>query len=58
MSMYNLLYSSKKFRKTTGSFWDYYPDKPKSYSISNNDRQEVFYSIRISESFDYKKKNS
>ena len=27
--MYNLLYYSKNFRKTTGSFWNYYPDKPK-----------------------------
>ena len=28
--MYNLLYYSKNFRKTTGSFWNYYPDVPKS----------------------------
>ena len=26
MPMYNLLYYSKNFRKTTGSFWNYYPD--------------------------------
>ena len=24
MPMYNLLYHSKSFRKTTGSFWNYY----------------------------------
>ena len=30
MPMYNLLYYSKNFRKTTGSFWNYYPDMPKS----------------------------
>ena len=28
--MYSLLYYSKNFRKTTGSFWNYYPDKPNS----------------------------
>ena len=30
MAMYNLLYYSKDFRKTTGSFWNYYPDMPSS----------------------------
>ena len=30
MPMYNLLYYSKNFRKIIGSFWNYYPDKPKS----------------------------
>ena len=30
MPMYNLLYYSKTFRKPTGSFWNYYPDIPKS----------------------------
>ena len=30
MPMNNLLYYSKNFRKTTGSFWNYYPDMPKS----------------------------
>ena len=30
MPMYNLLYYSKSFRKTTGSFWNYYTDMPKS----------------------------
>ena len=53
--MYNLLYYSKNFSKTTGSFWNYYPDMSKSgYYKSNRDR--IFYSIRSSESFDYKKK--
>ena len=30
MSMYNLLYYSKNFRKSTGSFWNSYPDMPNS----------------------------
>ena len=55
MPMYNLLYYSKNFRKTTGSFWNYYPDMPKS-GYNNNNRDRIFYSIRSSESFDYKKK--
>ena len=29
--MYSSLYYSKNFRKTTGSFWNYYPDMPKSF---------------------------
>ena len=36
MPMLNLLYSSKNFRKTTGSFWNYYPDKPNSGYNNNN----------------------
>ena len=55
MPMYNLLYYSKNFRKTTGSLWNYYPDMPKS-GYNNNNRDRIFYSIRSSESFDYKKK--
>ena len=64
MPMFNLPYSSKKFRKTTGSFWNYYPDKPNSgYSVKpdpQNDnayrRQRVFYPIKNSECFDYNNK--
>ena len=55
MPMYNLLYYSKNFRKTTGSFWNYYPDMPSS-GYDNNNRDRIFYSIRNSESFDYKTK--
>ena len=54
--MYKLLYYSKIFRKTTGSFWNYYPDKPSSAYYGNNERSRVFYPIRNSESFDYKTK--
>ena len=55
MLMYNLLYYLKNFRKTTGSFWNYYPDMPSS-GYNNNNRDRIFYSIRNSESFDYKAK--
>ena len=50
--MFNLLYCSKNFRKTTGSFWDYYPDKPNSEYVGDNERTRVFYPIKDSESFD------
>ena len=36
MPMYNLLYHSKNFRKTTGSFWNYYPDMPNSGYNNDN----------------------
>ena len=55
MPMYNLLYYSKNFRKTTGSFWNYYPDIPNS-GYNNNDRNRIFYPIKDSESFNYKTK--
>ena len=56
MPMYNLLYYSKNFRKTTGSFWNYYPDMPKFSTLGVNDRERFFYTISDSESFDYKTK--
>ena len=55
--MYNLLYYSKGFGKTTGSFWNYYPDMPKSGHDNNaNLRQIIIYPIKDSESFNYKPK--
>ena len=55
--MYNLLYYSKIFRKTTGSFWNYYPDMPKSGHDNNaNLRQRIIYPIKESQSFNYKTK--
>ena len=55
--MYNLLYYSKNFGKTTGSFWNYYPDMPKSGHDNNaNLRQRIIYPVKESESFDYKTK--
>ena len=46
MPMYNLLYYSNNVRKTTGSFWNYYPGMPKSSHHSDNERTKVFYPIR------------
>ena len=55
--MYNLLYYSKIFRKTTESFWNYYPDMSKSGHDNNvNLRQRIIYPIKDSESFNYKTK--
>ena len=55
--MYDLLYYSKNFRKTTGSFCNYYPDMPKSGHDNNaNLRQRIIYPIKVSESFNYKTK--
>ena len=55
--MYNLLYDSKNFRKTTGSFWNYYPDMPKSGHDNNvNLRRRKIYPIKDLESFNYKTK--
>ena len=50
MPMYNLLEYSKNYRKTTGSLWNYYRDKPNS-TIDDN---SITHSILNSESFDYK----
>ena len=55
--MYNLLYYSKNFRKTTGSFWNYYPDIPSSgYNDDDDERTRISYPIKNLESFDYKTK--
>ena len=55
--VYKLLYYSKNFRKTTGSFWNYYPDMPKSVHDNNvNLRQRIIYPMKDSESFNYKTK--
>ena len=52
MPMYNLLEYSKNYRKTTGSFWNYYRDEPNSGIGGENNN--VNYSIKDSKSFDYK----
>ena len=54
--MHNLLNYSKNFRKTTGSFWDYYPDKPNSNYAGNDERTRLFFPITDSESVHYKTK--
>ena len=50
MPMYNLLEYSKNYKKTTGSLWNYYRDKPSSTIGANY----ITNSILNSESFDYK----
>ena len=50
--MYNLLEYSKNYRKTTGSFWNYYRDEPNSGTGGENNN--VNYSIKNSKSSDYK----
>ena len=35
MPMYNLLEYSKKYKKATGSFWNYYRDEPTNPLHSN-----------------------
>ena len=51
------LYYSKNVRKTTESFWSYYPDMPKSGHGNNVKlRQKIIYPIKDSESFNYKTK--
>ena len=49
MSMYNLLEYSKNYRKTKGSFWNYYRDESNS-GVDNG----ITYSITGSMSFDHK----
>ena len=50
MPMYNLLEYSRNYRKTTGSLWNYYKDKPNSSTDDDN----ITHSILNSEFFDYK----
>ena len=52
MPVYNLLEYSENYRKTTGSFWNYYRDEPNCGVGSANN--SVNYSIKDSKSFDYK----
>ena len=50
--MYNLLEYSKNYKKTTGSLWNYYRDKPNSGIGGENNN--VNYSVKDSKVFDYK----
>ena len=54
--MYDIFYYSKNFRKTAGSFWNYYLDMPNSTLSPGTSRTSVHYPISSSESFDYKTK--
>ena len=56
MPMFNLLCCSKNFRKTTGSFWNYYPDMTNSEYLDDDLRERGFYPINDSKSFNYKTK--
>ena len=47
MPLYNLLEYSKNYRKTTGSLWNYYRDKPNS----DTDDNEIMHSTINSEFF-------
>ena len=51
--MHDLLSFSKNYRKITGYFWHYYIDEPNS-GYNNNNRDRTHYSIKDSNSFDYK----
>ena len=48
-----MLEYSKNYRKTTGSLWNYYSDEPNS-GCNNDNRDRIHYSIKDSESFNYK----
>ena len=51
--MYNLLEYNKNYRKTTGSFWNYYRDETNGESTGGGNGA-IKYSVRNSKSFDYK----
>ena len=53
MPMYNLLLYSENYRKISGSLFNYYRDEPNS-GYNNNNRDRIHYSIKYSESFNYK----
>ena len=53
MPLYSLLHYSKSYRKTSGSLFNCYKDEPNS-GYNNNNRDRIHYSIKDSESFNYK----
>ena len=52
MPMYNLLEYSKNYRKTTGSFWNYYRDKPNNPPLNDDDPPAVNYNADPITNFD------
>ena len=57
MPMYNFLEYSKNYRKTTGSFWNYYRDEPNNPPLNDDDPPTINYNadpITNSKSFKYK----
>ena len=53
MPMYNLIPSSKTYRKSTGLLWNYYRDEPNSSTEGN-----MNHSLQDSKSFEYKASTS
>ena len=51
--MYDSLYFSKNYRKTTGYFWNYYRDEPNS-GYNKNNRDRIHYSVKECQSLNYK----
>ena len=54
--MYNFLKYSKNYRRTIGSFWNYYRDEPNN-SLNNGDPPIINYNadpVANSESFNFK----
>ena len=43
MPMYNLLEYSKNYRKTTGSFWNYYRDEPNEPRLNDDKPPTINY---------------
>ena len=43
MPMYNMLEYSKNYRKTTGSFWNYYRDEPNNPPLNEDDIPTINY---------------
>ena len=57
MPMYNLLEYRKNYRKTTGSFWNYYRDESNNPPLNDDDPPAINYNadlITNSKSFKYK----
>ena len=54
MPMYDLLEYSKNYEIITGSMFTYYRDEPNSGAGSDDDTDDISYSIKNSKSFNYK----
>ena len=57
MPMYNLIEYSKNYRRTTGSFWNYYRDEPNNPPLNDDNPRTVDYNadpLINYESFKYK----
>ena len=57
MPMYNFLKYSKNYRRTIGSFWNYYRDEPNNSPLNDGDPSTINYNadpVTNSESFNFK----